>query len=333
MTAIPADSFCILCPDRERLPYRGLVCEACRRWLASMIGDVRAYAAELASPVDLVPDARVLPAPFGPRLREWHDLDNDPTVYRRDYINALLPSASAGNPVRSSPVSGSRNPPIPINVDAVDIMMPARQGSVPATTEPAMFVESETVLHRYIRMVDGAPEYVVEEVTGRVRRFAVDADGYLMFADSLDQIGYLPLAAVLDSWVRDWREARHLGEGLPDANVYGMCQWLHTRIDWACDEHEVVVQFAEEIRDYRSTMAGILGRIDVPDYKVGVACPKCDARALYRRIGGVIDSATGQPVRDGSLWVECAECPAILSPDEYAEGVAEQVDRLRPVAA
>lgn len=321
----PDSQFCVLCPTRERIPYRGRVCEACRRWLHSMIGDVHAYADDLTAPVDLVPDLRTIPAPFGPRLRAWHDLDQDATVRRRDYINAILPSGSAGNPTRNAPVSGSREPAMPINADAVDILMPPRQGSVPATVLPAMIVDSDTVKHHYIRIVDGQPEYVVEEVTGLTRRFAIGDDGFPVFVDALDQIGHLPLAAVLDSWVRDWREIREAGEGLPDAHIADMTRWLQTRTDWACDnlDAEILVSFADEIRSYRSAMAGILGIVDVPDYKYGVACPKCASLTLFRRIGGPAD---------GSLWVECSTCTAMLSPSEYEEWTMTRAAQVRDSA-
>jgi len=316
---------CVLCPDRERIPFRGLVCESCRRWLATMVTDTDDYAAQLAAPPDLVPDGRVALVPVGVALNAagepvkraaMRDKDDNLVMRRRDVASWMLPSGSQGNKAGDAPVSGSREAPVPINVDAVDIMMPSRQGSVPATLARASVVDVVTANHRYVQMVDGDPEYVLDEVTGTRRLFLRDPNGFPLFVDTHDQIGHLPLAAVLDGWVRTWRDARNAGEGLPDVHIATMCRWLHTRIDWACDEFPAIADFAEEIRSYRSAMAGILGLVDVPEYKWGVACPKCKSLTLFRRIGG-------RP--DGSLWVECSTCPAMLSPDEYATWTKERV--------
>lgn len=232
-----------------------------------MLEDVRLYAAELAAPVDLVPDVRTVAAPFGPRLKQWVELDPDDHVHRRDYVAARLPSGSNGNKTGTGPLSGSRHAPIPISPDRIDVLGPTRQGSRGPQVRGVLGVDN-------------------------------------------DQVGHLSLATTLETWIRDWCERRDQGEGGPVMRVDQMCQWLYNRLDWACSEHPAIDEFADEIRSYRSTMVGLLGLIEKVDYKDGIACPKCNERALFQRAGGV---------RDGSLWIECGRCPAILSPVEYAE--------------
>lgn len=118
-----------------------------------------------------------------------------------------------------------------------------------------------------------------------------------------DQTGRLSVATVLDQWVRDWRDHRGKGEGLPDPTVPALASWLVLRCDEACDDHPAIDEFFEEIRTLHAALRGVLGLIDVPDYKKGIPCPRCDALTLVRYNGGA--------------WVECTECPQLLSPDEY----------------
>lgn len=64
-----------------------------------------------------------------------------------------------------------------------------------------------------------------------------------------DQVGPLSVATVLDTWVRDWVETREQREHLPLANVVSLVGWLLNRLDWACDEHPAVDEFASDLRD------------------------------------------------------------------------------------
>lgn len=125
-----------------------------------------------------------------------------------------------------------------------------------------------------------------------------------------DQTGYLPVATVLDGWVRDWREHRDRGEGLPEATVPALARWLSVRLDDACDDHPAVDEFHDEIKQLRSSLRSTLGVVDIPDYKRGVPCRSCDNLTLVRY--------------NGSDWVECTAvdtdgnpCPELMSPEEY----------------
>lgn len=136
------------------------------------------------------------------------------------------------------------------------------------------------------------------DLTMPARRGAVvDADH--------DQIGHLPVAAILDSWADDWRMHRRRGEGPPEPLVPTLCRWLGDRLEDAADDHPAIGDFADELRGIRSVLYGQLGLFDVPDYKQGVKCRSCDALDLVRH--------------SGSEFVECNSCGLLLSPSEYSD--------------
>lgn len=120
-----------------------------------------------------------------------------------------------------------------------------------------------------------------------------------------DQIGHLPVAAVLDSWVDDWRVHRGKGEGAPEPRVPVLCRWLRDRLDDVCDTHPAMDDFADELRGLRTALYGVLGMFDVPEYKDGVRCRSCDVLNLWQS--------------GGSDYVECNSCGLLLSPSEYAD--------------
>jgi hypothetical protein len=130
-----------------------------------------------------------------------------------------------------------------------------------------------------------------------------------------DQIGNLPIASTLDSWVRDWANQRGKREKLPIPTVAELCAWLTPRIEDACDNHTAIAEFAEDLRALRATLMRINGLVDIPDYKKGITCPSCEYLALIRR--------------NGSDWIECDNCNRLLTADEYTEWVETLADQQR----
>ncbi len=128
-----------------------------------------------------------------------------------------------------------------------------------------------------------------------------------------DQIGDLSLATTLNTWTVDWITRRGMREHRPEPSVEVLTGWLRDRLEWACDEHDEIEGFAADIHVYRSALRRMLGLTERPDYKDGVACPKCKGWGLEQR--------------NGSLWVECSLCPAMLSPTEYQQLVHKQAER------
>lgn len=122
-----------------------------------------------------------------------------------------------------------------------------------------------------------------------------------------DQIGEVSLATALEAWVLDWRAVRDRSEMQPEPTVRVMTRWLGDRMEWACDGYPELAAFAEQMRLYCSALRRALGVSERHEYKAGVACPRCKLRTLWRR--------------NGQEWIECASCPAMLSPAEYATHV------------
>lgn len=128
-----------------------------------------------------------------------------------------------------------------------------------------------------------------------------------------DQTGAQPVAVLLDSWVRDWAELR--GEHLPAPTVSNLAAWLDIRLDWACDEHPAIDDYAREVR---GALSACLAAIDAlpakPELCDGVACQWCDMRALWRAQGRI----------------GCANCGRIYEAPEYHAWVKELA---RPLAS
>jgi hypothetical protein len=161
---------------------------------------------------------------------------------------SLRPAAGAAGPR----VSGSREAPLPLHLDALDLTMPARaEGLTAAGREP-------------------------------------DPGGVPL------QVGYLSVASVLDLWVRDWRETRQRGEGLPAPTAVILADWLGKRLDWACAEHPAIAEFAGEIRQLRSTLHALTGDSPARPERLPAPCPGCDLLALIRDHAGVRCRACGE---------------------------------------
>lgn len=90
-------------------------------------------------------------------------------------------------------VSGSRVPPVPLNLDVTDLAAESRPGSIG------------------VRMA---------------------GDWASCGGDPL-QVGYLSVATVLDCWVRDWRESLWPDHSLPLPVVGVLPGWLADRLDRA----------------------------------------------------------------------------------------------------
>lgn len=110
-------TYCLVCPaGRDRIPHRGLVCEACRSWLAAVLTELPGYVDELLVR-ELVLDA----AP----LRGLSAKDR----VSRDVVADELPAASIA-PNRGSRVSGTRERSTPISLNVVDLTAKPRYGAV-----------------------------------------------------------------------------------------------------------------------------------------------------------------------------------------------------------
>lgn len=119
-----------------------------------------------------------------------------------------------------------------------------------------------------------------------------------------DQIGHLSLATGLDAIARDWRDTLCPDHHLPAPTVPELITWLANRAEDACNRHPAIDEAVDELEGFRATLRGILGDFAPrPQLCKGVACKKCDLRALYR----------------GEQWITCGNCGLLYSHDEYHE--------------
>ena len=122
-----------------------------------------------------------------------------------------------------------------------------------------------------------------------------------------DQVGYVSVATLLDSWVRDWRDTLRPQEGLPRPNVRHLGIWLTHRLDDACDRHPAVDEFAHEMRDLLAAIRRVNGRTEVRPEHLDVPCRRCDLLDMHRL--------------PGQDRVECGSCGDLLTEDEYRRWV------------
>jgi hypothetical protein len=126
-----------------------------------------------------------------------------------------------------------------------------------------------------------------------------------------DQVGYLSVITVVTTWTRDWATYRAKRELGAVVTVTDHVRWLADRLDWACDDHPAVDEFAAELRTLTRAMRRHVGpETSRPQPCVGVPCRRCDWKSLAR-------------LADGSGDVECQNpaCRTIYRPAEYTRWV------------
>lgn len=162
----------------------------------------------------------------GDRQRLGSMLAEIPDLYAR--LDAARAGAGSG-----PKVSGSREAPVPVSLDAVDLAAPARAGSVGIRTRGDWSTKG------------GDP----------------------------DQVGYLPVATELDTWVRDWITQEWCpGAHLPTPTVAILGGWLRTRLDDACDQHPAVDEFAADVKRVHRSLTRAIGELRNTGERVGT-CP------------------------------------------------------------
>lgn len=258
---------CVLCQRREA--ERAQACEPCRLWLPTVLRDIGETYVDLASAEQADPAQLLM---------------EDDGSFEAPAVHDLLPmnAGPVRAPMSGSPVSGSREAPVPVTLDLVDLTAAARQGS--------MLPAANGELHQHASIV--------------ARTRSLERHEYAARWD--DQVGLLSVATELEHWVIDWIGARDKGEHRPEPTVTVMIGWLGDRLDDACDRHPAVDEFAADARRMRSTVRRFaLGRPELPEVCDGVVCSGCDMRnTLYRH--------------PGSQWrAECGACGNLYTDEEY----------------
>lgn len=199
-------------------------------------------------------------------------------------------------------VSGSRTPPLPLVVDALDLTL-ANHGTVEDDLVPLYErVQMQVQVWRPARPDE---DYTKDPIVMSRRQRARDARGVKAYGLSGDQTGHLGVLSVLDWWARDWQSYLPTWQLLPEASISALVGWFTQRIDWACSTHPAIDDFAGELDDLVGAVRSVAGLTRPrPELKWGVPCRECEKVTLYRW--------------PGSDYIECGSCPALISPEEYA---------------
>jgi hypothetical protein len=145
------------------------------------------------------------------------------------------------------------------------------------------------------------------DLAGTIRPVGVLSDAGSQWED--DQVGHLSVASELHAWAVDLAAHRNIGEhppgdgDTPAATVQALTTWIRLRVDDACRDYPEVAGLASAVWWLRGTLRSACGLVDIPDHKPWVPCRRCNQRKLVRI--------------PGSDWIECGNCPELLSPAEY----------------
>jgi hypothetical protein len=189
---------------------------------------------------------------------------------RRDPVAGLLPAGAIRARVHEPSVTGSREAPLPIDVDAVDLTSPYRAGA--ATGDPR------------------------------------------------DQIGFLPVATVLDSWARYVRDSLRPDFHLPQGDVEHLVQFLHNHLADVIDRLPGCLPgLAGDLRHLGSALRQVLRETEpAPQPLLGVRCRRCQT------MSALVPWESGE-------YVECHNCGQLYNPaDRTALGKEQVADLTRP---
>lgn len=185
----------------------------------------------------------------------------------------------------------------------VDLTLPARHGTVTDTRIPLMVATDVDVKVLRTAYPGGIPTIIEDWLHMRELRRVYDDAGRGVLIPAGDQIGGLPVAAILASWTRDWAKTR--GErDLPAPVVPELVAWLRDRerFTWACNHHPAMNDFASETRLMLRMIRLALHR-DLSPVRYLAPCPYCHDRTLQRG--------------PGADWIECRDCHRLWGEDEY----------------
>lgn len=123
--------------------------------------------------------------------------------------------------------------------------------------------------------------------------------------DGGDQIGDINVAAILDSWVRDWCDTIGCTDPPKVPTVARLANWLQIWLAMASREHAAIDEYARDIRNLAAKMRRAINR-DLTPVRYEAPCPYCQTKTLQREAGGD--------------WIECGGrdgCGRLWGEDEY----------------
>ncbi len=187
----------------------------------------------------------------------------------------LAYNRSAGNGPK---VSGSRAAPLPGNLDALTLRGPGALGNV---------------------------WFAIDPETGELDYSKADPETGLLPEE--DQHGQVPVFAALETWERDWRS--YLGWQVTgrwtslETALTAIVRFLDAQLDWACDHHPAIDEFAAELRGVVGSMRAARG--DRPESIYVGRCPvgACGARLYADSWHDVIRCSACRTEWPQSQWV------------------------------
>ena len=124
-----------------------------------------------------------------------------------------------------------------------------------------------------------------------------------------DQVGHLSAATILHGWVRDWADIRREAEPMP--TVRELSRWLSDRLDWACEKHPALDEFARDLFELQAALDAITGQLPARPQRVDRPCPACGWWALSKA--------------PGEEYIRCGRCDRALTDDEYREHLEDVI--------
>ena len=218
-------------------------------------------------------------------------------------------------------VTGSTDPAAPLNVDAEDLLTRVvRDGGIPHDTTRDTPIPATALVPVTVSVTTfAAGTYHTRNETRIERRILTDDHGQALYRPGRDQVGYLPVAQVLDAWVRDWIHERGQHEHRPPTDAPTLISWLGNRIDWAATHYAAIGDFMQSLRTVRGNMMNVLGEFDPPPQSCdGVQCAGCDKRILFRAPDG-----------SGDVLCRNPDCQKVYRPADFTDLVKRQSDTER----
>lgn len=250
---------CVTCPilrregEPHRVPHRLPVCDGDRWTISRHLADIDRLHRDLLNPE---------PAEFDNRKYEhrWHVTVDDQQHEMREWRRAD-PLAAVGGvaPIpsrnRQPSVSGSREKPVPVRLDVLDLTGPARRFNP-------------------TRDAQDRPHQRPSDAAGHLSVASILDSWVRDWRDTLWPDQHLPAATVADmaGWLRAGADEDNPG----------------VRIDEACDRHPAIDEFAADVKALRGALRSAAGETEPPQEDCdGVECQRCSLRLLKWRTDGI----------------------------------------------
>lgn len=95
-----------------------------------------------------------------------------------------------------------------------------------------------------------------------------------------------------------------------------LCEWLLNRLDWACQHHYALDEFAAALGRLYRTLQGVNGLFQPPPETLSAPCPDCHTLSLFR---------------DADIErVACGNCARLLTEEDYAAYASRLIEENTP---